>query len=161
MIEIDTTCSKTAGTNESLLRRHDGHNSISNHQPHNCLLKSLCRRSSKKTSKLHVTGLWVGNPPVTGELPAQRTSNAANVSIWLCPHVTSQSLTCGTKLRDELQYLKLIWKMFLQTMFVIHTANTLDTILHQYCQHYIFHVKYILYQNPLLFMGLPSIPQFL
>ena len=66
-------------------------------------------------------------------------------------------LTCGTKLRDELQYLNLIWK----TMLVIHTANTLDTILHQYCQHYIFHVKYILSQNPLLFMGLLSIPQFL
>ena len=89
------------------------------------------------------------------------TSNAANVSIWLCRHVTSQSLTCGTKLRDELQYLNLIWKMFLQTMFVIHTANTLDAIMHQYCQHYIFHVKYILSQNPLLFMGLPSILQFL
>ena len=32
---------------------------------------------SKKTSKLRVTGLWV-----TGEFPAQMTSNAENVSIW-------------------------------------------------------------------------------
>ena len=37
---------------------------------------------SKKTSKLRVTGLCAGNSPVTGEFPAQMTSNAENVSIW-------------------------------------------------------------------------------
>ena len=42
---------------------------------------------SKKTSKLHVTGLCEGNPPVTGEFPAQRASNAENVSIWWRHHV--------------------------------------------------------------------------
>ena len=31
---------------------------------------------SKKTSKLHVTGLCEGNSPLTGEFPAQRASNA-------------------------------------------------------------------------------------
>ena len=31
---------------------------------------------SEKTSKLRVTGLREGNPPVTGEFPAQRDSNA-------------------------------------------------------------------------------------
>ena len=36
----------------------------------------------KKTSKLRVTGLCEGNAPVTGEFPAQRASNAENVSIW-------------------------------------------------------------------------------
>ena len=39
-------------------------------------------RRSKKTSKLHVTGLCEGNSPVTGEFPAQRASNAINVFIW-------------------------------------------------------------------------------
>ena len=39
------------------------------------------RRRSKKTSKLRVTGLCVGNSAVTGEIPAQRASNAENVSI--------------------------------------------------------------------------------
>ena len=43
------------------------------------------RRRSKKTSKLWVTGLCEGNSPVTGEFPAQRASNAENVSIW-CRH---------------------------------------------------------------------------
>ena len=36
----------------------------------------LFRPTSKKTSKLRVTGLCEGNSPVTGELPAQRASNA-------------------------------------------------------------------------------------
>ena len=44
------------------------------------------RRRSKKTSKLRVTGLCVGNLPVTGEFPAQRASNAENVSIWWRHH---------------------------------------------------------------------------
>ena len=41
---------------------------------------------SKKTLKLHVTGLCAGNSPFTGEFPAQRASNAENISIWLRHH---------------------------------------------------------------------------
>ena len=63
--------------------------SVSNHQPHDCLPKRLFRRRSKKTSKLRVTGLCEGNSPVTGEFPAQRASNAANVTIWWRHHDTS------------------------------------------------------------------------
>ena len=51
-----------------------------------CLHYRLFRRRSKKTSKLRVTGLWVGNSPGTGEFPAQMTSNAENVSIWWRHH---------------------------------------------------------------------------
>ena len=40
----------------------------------------------KKTSKLHVTGLCEGNPPVTGGFPSQSSSNAENVSIWWHHH---------------------------------------------------------------------------
>ena len=43
--------------------RHNGRDSGSNHQPHDCLLKRLFRRRSKKTSKLRVTGLCAGNSP--------------------------------------------------------------------------------------------------
>ena len=50
----------------SLLWRHNGHDGVSNHQPCDCLLNRLFRRRSKKTSKLRVTGLCVGNSPVTG-----------------------------------------------------------------------------------------------
>ena len=49
--------------------RHNGRDSFSNHQPHDCLLNRLFRRRSKKTSKLRVTGLYAGNSPVTGEFP--------------------------------------------------------------------------------------------
>ena len=44
---------------------------------------------SKKTSKLLVTGLCVGNSLGTGEFPAQMASNAENVSIWCRHHVAS------------------------------------------------------------------------
>ena len=45
--------------------------------------------SSKKTSKLRVTGLCAGNSPVTGEFPAQMASDAENVSIWWRHHDTN------------------------------------------------------------------------
>ena len=47
---------------------------------------------AKKTSKLRVTGLCVGNSPVTGEFPAQMASNAENVSLWWRHHETLQFL---------------------------------------------------------------------
>ena len=43
--------------------RHNDYDGVSNHQPHGCLLNRLFRRRSKKTSKLRVTGLCVGNSP--------------------------------------------------------------------------------------------------
>ena len=43
--------------------RHNDHDGVSNRQPHGCLLNSLFRRRSMKTSKLRVTGLCVGNSP--------------------------------------------------------------------------------------------------
>ena len=48
-----------------------GTNSVSNHQPRDCLLNRLFRRTSKKTSTLSVTGLCAGNSPGTGKFPAQ------------------------------------------------------------------------------------------
>ena len=51
-----------------------------------CLLNRLFRRKSKRTSKLRVTGLCVGNSPETGEFPAQMASSAENVSIWWRHH---------------------------------------------------------------------------
>ena len=70
----------------SLLWRHNGRGSVSNHQPHYCLLNRLFRRKSTKTSKLRVTGLCAGNSLGTGEFPAQRVRNTENVSIWLLGH---------------------------------------------------------------------------
>ena len=47
----------------SLQRRHNGCDGVSNQQPHDCLLRRLFRRRSKKTSKLCVTGLCAANSP--------------------------------------------------------------------------------------------------
>ena len=68
--------------------RHNGRDSVSNHQPHDCLLNRLPRRRSKETSTLRVTGLCAGNSPGTGEFPSQRASNVENVFIWWCHHGT-------------------------------------------------------------------------
>ena len=65
---------------------HNNHDSVSNHQPHGCLLNRLFRRRSKKTSKPRFAGLCARNSPVTGEFPAQRASDAEKVSIWWRHH---------------------------------------------------------------------------
>ena len=70
----------------SLRWRHNGRDGVSDHQPHDCLLNRLFGCRSKKTSKLRVTGLCAANSPMTGEFPAQKTSNAENVSIWWRHH---------------------------------------------------------------------------
>ena len=80
------TISNTQALEFTLRWRYNERDGVSNHQPHDCLLNRLFRRRSKKTSKVHVTGLCAGNSPVTGEFPAQRASNAENVSIWWHHH---------------------------------------------------------------------------
>ena len=76
----------------SLLWCHNGCVGVSNHQPHDCLLNRSFRRRSKKTSKLRVTGLCVGNSPAAGEFPAQMASNAENVSIGWRHHVIADNM---------------------------------------------------------------------
>ena len=66
----------------SLQWHHDEHDGISNHWHLHCLLNCWITRRSKKTSKLRVTGFCARNSSVTGEFPAQKASNAENVSIW-------------------------------------------------------------------------------
>ena len=66
--------------------RHNERDSVSNHQPRDCLFNRLFTHRSKKTSKLRVTGLCAGNSPELGEFPAQRASNAEIGSIWWRHH---------------------------------------------------------------------------
>ena len=77
--------------------RHNEGDGLSNHQPHCCLLNRLFRRRSKKTSKLRVTGLCAGKSPVTDKFPAQRASNAENVSIWWRHHENFTQSSCYSK----------------------------------------------------------------
>ena len=71
--------------------RHHRRDGVPIHHPQDCLLHRLFKRTSKKTPKLRVTGLCEGNSPVTGEFPAQRASNAENVSIWWRHHEKNTS----------------------------------------------------------------------
>ena len=78
--------SNRAVDSHALQWRDNGRDGVSNNQPHVCLLNRLFRRRSKKTSKLCVTGLCEGNSPLTGEFPAQKASNAENISVWWRHH---------------------------------------------------------------------------
>ena len=90
--------------------RHNRSDSVSNHQPHHCLLNRLFRRRSKKTSKFRVTGLCVGNSPGAGEFPAQMASNAENVSIWwrhhgnYCNIPLAASQSTGKRVINQIRY---------------------------------------------------------
>ena len=92
----------------TLQRRHHERDSISNHQHLHCLLSRLFGRRSKKTSKLSVTGLCDGNPPVTGEFPSQRASNVENVSSWNDMELLSQWFDYGNNIITFIFYLKAI-----------------------------------------------------
>ena len=100
--------------------RHNERDCVSNHQPHDCLISRLFRRRSKETSKLRATGLCAGNSPVTDEFPAQRASNAENISIWwtvtdrLCMVLIQKysSLRCY---QDPLQTVLLYKRKFMST----------------------------------------------
>ena len=67
-----TTKQNQSRTACTLQWRQNGHDGVSNHQPHDCLLNHLFMHRSKKILKLRVTGLCEGNSPETGEYPAQR-----------------------------------------------------------------------------------------
>ena len=84
--------------------RHNERDSVSNHQPHHCLLNRSFGRRSKKTSKLRVTGLCVGNSPVTGEFPAQMASNAENISIWWRHHAFGIIASGESLIQWEMSY---------------------------------------------------------
>ena len=62
--------------------------------------------ADQKNSKFHVTGLCVGNSPITGEFPAQRASNAENVAI------TYPFRSDNTSLANLLQIIWHAWEYF-------------------------------------------------
>ena len=88
---------------------HNGHDGVLNHQPYYCFLNRLFRHRSKKTSKLCVTGLCVGNWPVTSEFPAQMASYAENVSISWHHHVKLTWSCCQFQKLKNLHLILLPW----------------------------------------------------
>ena len=73
--------------------RHNKRDDVANQRRLYCLLSRLFRGRSKKTTKLCAIGLCEGNSPGTGEFPAQRASDAENLSIWWRHHVPESHCT--------------------------------------------------------------------
>ena len=69
----------------------------SNYWRHDYLPNRLFTRRSRRTSKLRATVLCEGNSPITGKFPAQRASNAENVSMWWRHHEGLVSQTIGER----------------------------------------------------------------
>ena len=86
---------------ETLHWRHNESDGVSNYQHHDCLLNDLFSRRSKKTSKLRITGLCVGNSPVTGEF---RTKGPVTRKMFPFDDVV---------MYINPQSLKLTWKLFI------------------------------------------------
>ena len=109
--------------NITLQWRHNGRDSVSNHQPDHCLLSGLFRRRSKKTSKLRVTCLCAGNSPGTGEFPAQMASNAENVSIWWRHHEGCNLSERHTQLPPKRVVLCTLWTVTLMSEILLGIRN--------------------------------------
>ena len=104
--------------------RHNGRESVSNHQPHDCLQNGLFRRRSKKTWKLRVTGLCAGNSPGTVEFPAQMASSAENSSIWWRYHANMRYLRLidSDNISPSMIYTT-IWKRFTHIQMCVQRFN--------------------------------------
>ena len=66
--------------------RHNGRNSVSNHQLYDCLLNRFIQAQIKENIKAPRHWTLCGEFTGTGEFPAQMASNAENVSIWWRHH---------------------------------------------------------------------------
>ena len=83
LIMIDRTSWST------LQWRHNERDGMSNYQPYDYLLNLLLRCSSKKTSKLHITGDWW--------IPCIKASKAEKGSIWRFHHEGPENCSFSTQ----------------------------------------------------------------
>ena len=72
--------------------RHNDHDSVSNHQPHGCLLSRFIRAQIKENIKAPRHWPLCGEFTGPGDFPAQRASNAENVSVWWRHHGKYQDI---------------------------------------------------------------------
>ena len=131
---------------------HNGHDSISNHQPHDCLLNRIFRLRSKEISKLLVTGLCAGNSPGTGEFPAQMASNTENASIWWRHHarnhlfyIVTDKATDGLAPPGATASAARILTQFSQNILDSYPENTQGCSLQTSLKHILLMKKYLYY----------------
>ena len=104
-----------------------------------CLLNCWFRCSSKKTSKLRVSGLCAGNSPVTGEFPAQWASNPENVSIWWRHHVEQLCAVIEKK--------KLFWSEYYMCSCLVNVAYSLQCFVSCHACAHVFGTSPILWED--------------
>ena len=151
------------GHHHALQWHHNELAGISNHQSHDCLLNRLFTRRSKKTSKLQITGLCEGNSPVTGEFPAQRASNAENVSIWWCHHAADVLTPNCAKPSEDIMLTKKLGKFsskFLWLRVILSPLMSSISQPEQLEHNYSWHLKWShkLTGGPFYYYGLTLIP---
>ena len=86
---------------EALQWRYNGHNGVSNHQPHHSLLNRLFRHGSKKRSKLRVMGLFADDIMIRGlSMMTSSNGNIFRVTGHLCGEFTGPRWIPHTKASD-------------------------------------------------------------
>ena len=108
--------------------RHHGLDSVPNHQPHDCLLNRSFGHRSKKTSKLRVTGLCVGNSQ--GPVNSPHKGPVTRKMFPFDDAIMNKDLTARFFYKYDINvitksfspyFLKI---MFLQMVFAVQTAYT-------------------------------------
>ena len=111
----------------SLQWRHNEHDGVSNHQPHDCLLNRLFWCRSKKIPKLRANGLSAGNSAGAGEFPAQMASNTDSISIWWRHHVLiedgSTVISANVYLYTSREWIKLCLTLYCDKNMNCHAPS--------------------------------------
>ena len=112
--------------------RHNDHDGVSNHQSHGSLLNRLFRRRSKKTSKLRVTGLCVGNSPglvnspykgpVTRKIWWRLHEDWYHWLKWIRSNTCTHQQRAWTRSNREYKVLGK-WKVITNHMYIVHISN--------------------------------------
>ena len=85
------------------------------------ILYSTVYSGADQTPKLRITGLCVGNSPVTGESPTQRANDAGNVTIWWRHHEWSDRC-------EQMSYRVPVDSVILRKIQMSH-SNELDKMI--------------------------------
>ena len=111
--------------------RHNGRDSVSNHQPHDCFPNRLFRYISKKTSKLRVTGLCAGNSP--HKWPVTRKRYPFDDVIMIEGHINTVSLV--SVISGHMKWSQLIRDSVNSHVTWVSRRRTEVDLLHTYSSH--------------------------
>ena len=130
---------------------HNEHDGILNNWHLNCLLNRLFRHRSKKTSKLHVTGLCEANPPVTVDSPHK---GPVTWKIFPCDDVFMISVRIYISVKDKkisscmgISFVKITWSW---DCLISVTGISMLTWQHLYVEIAPGHFQYNFFKNMII-----------